>query len=91
MADAAEVARVAAQIRGDGERRTARTGDDLFWFHEARKAYAEVVRLEAALHAARGLWYGACAARTEHAHALGLARLRIAQLEARVMRAEGQA
>lgn len=28
------------------ERRTPRTGDDLFWFAEAKKAYAEITRLK---------------------------------------------
>ena len=39
--------------------------DDLYWFNEAKKAYAEVARLRAELHRVTGLWYGACAARTE--------------------------
>ena len=50
--------------------------DDQFWFLEAKKAYAEVNRLQAELHRMTGLWYGACAARTE-------LRVRLAEAEAR--------
>lgn len=35
------------------------------WFDEAKKVNARVVELEAELEKTRGLWYGACAARTE--------------------------
>lgn len=49
------------------DRRTPRSGDDLFWFNEAKKAHAEAARLKTELHEATGLWYGACASRTEKA------------------------
>jgi len=52
------------------DRRAPRAGDDLFWFHEAKRLAARVVTLEAELHKATGLWYGACAARTEMRMAL---------------------
>lgn len=76
-------------VRSIERRALPRHSDDLFWFNEAKKAHAEAAALTAELHRVRGLWYGACAARTEHAHALNESRLKIAKLEAKLARLDG--
>lgn len=51
---------------------------NLYWFNEAKKAYADAARLKEELHQMTGLWYGACAARTEKAVALADAEKKLA-------------
>jgi len=72
------------------ERRTPRAGDDLFWFAEAKKAYAEVARLAAEVHRVQGLWYGACAARTEMRVTLTATERELTLLKVKVQRESGE-
>ena len=59
---------------------------DLFWFREAKRAHAEAEALTRQLREVRGLWYGACASRTEKAVELAALRKTLADLEATVLR-----